>query len=155
IRAVGENREARGPRTLVRARQHHRIEIGANQAARRRSLLDLGDQAGASARRRSAQRRRKPARPRRGARRLLERRLQGDHLAAFDLDALVGADTGEDVTQAFASGAWLFVIAIIRASAALALPPSMEAAARATPSPTFCAAPAINSAAPALSNTIS
>ena len=96
-RRVGQHRQARRAAGLIGPRQRRRIEIGADQAFRRRGLLHFRDQRVVAAREFFADRADKTARRRRRLRQRFDAGKRMRALGGGDLLALVGFDLGQDV----------------------------------------------------------
>ena len=146
IGPVGQNRETGRASCFVCLGQRGRIKVLADQSFRRRSLLDLGDQAIPGAGDGALEGREESARGRGGLRRRLKFRQRAALFAGGDMVTLVGTYFRQHVAHDQAS----LVIATILSSAALAWPLSMAAAAISTPCLRSLALPATISAAAAL-----
>src|SRR6185437_3553107 len=152
IGRVGQHREAGGAAGGVGAGEHRRAEIGADEAAARARLLDLGDEAVAARYDGMFECRDEPARRRARRRRRLDRGKGARRLGGRDLGALVGADAGEEIAH---RGGAPLVMATSRSSARRAWPEAIDCAASATPARRSPALPAMMSAAALFKSTMS
>src|SRR4029077_18209574 len=148
---VGQHGQTRRAARLEGARQRRRIEIFADQAARRARLLDFGHQRVIAGGEPALERGQKAARRRGNFRGGLDFRKRTRTFRRCDLLALVGFDLGEDV----AHDAYALDTAISRSSRPSASALSTDLIAIATPSFRSLALPATTIAAAALSSATS